>query len=482
MKKKSIALNAFLNGFRSVLNIIFPLITFPYVSRVLSVEGIGKYNFSNSYVSYFVLLAGLGVGTYAVREGAKYRDNKENISKFASEVFTINIVSTFLSYILLFLSLLIFVNLRDYISCILIFSIQIFFTTLGTEWIYSIYEDYSFITLRSVIFQILSIILLFIFVKNSSDYLNYAIITVFSAVGANLINFMFARKKCRIKIITRFNWKRHLIPILIIFASNIAITIYVNSDITILGLLKNNYIVGIYSVSTKIYSMIKTLLSSILMVTIPRLAMLYGKGKIREYKDILSLVINNLIIFVFPAMIGLFMLSANVVEIISSKKYISATSSLRILCIGLIFSVVASFFSGCILIPIKREKDVLKGSIVSALINILLNFILIPVLDENAAALSTVIAELTIMIMNMYFAKEFLKDTVWTKSFKKNILDSLIGSAGIVIVCFLIISSYKSVIVQTLLAVVLSVIIYLAILSILKNNSVKRLFNMFSNK
>src|SRR5699024_5082794 len=185
MSKKSIKINALLNGLRSALNLIFPLITFPYVSRILSVDSMGIYNFSNTYINYFVLLAGLGVSTYAVREGAKYRDNRDKISSFASEVFTINIVSTILAYILLFCSLVIFNNLYKYITCILVFSLQLLFNTIGTEWVYNIYEDYSYITIRSIAFKIISIILLFIFVKNATNYLCYAVITVFAIVRSN---------------------------------------------------------------------------------------------------------------------------------------------------------------------------------------------------------------------------------------------------------------------------------------------------------
>lgn len=135
MKKKSLGMNAFLNGLQSVLNLFFPLITFPYVSRVLSVSGIGIYNFSNTYVGYFILIAGLGIATYAVREGAKYRENKQKIDKFASQIFSLNMIATIIAYLLLFASLIIFRSLRNYVSCILVFSLQILFTTLGTEWI-----------------------------------------------------------------------------------------------------------------------------------------------------------------------------------------------------------------------------------------------------------------------------------------------------------------------------------------------------------
>ncbi|WP_172994327.1 oligosaccharide flippase family protein, partial [Lactobacillus helveticus] len=174
MKKRSLGINAFLNSFRSILNLLFPLITFPYISRVLSVKGVGIYNFANTYVSYFLLIAGLGIATYAVREGAKYRDNREKISIFSSQVFTINVYFTIIAYVLLLASLIIFGNLHNYVSSILIFSLQILFTTIGTEWIYIIFEDYSYITIRNIVFKILSIFLLFLLVKTPNDYLQYA--------------------------------------------------------------------------------------------------------------------------------------------------------------------------------------------------------------------------------------------------------------------------------------------------------------------
>lgn len=127
---KSLKINVLLNTLRSVLNIIFPLITFPYVSRILGADNLGIYNFSSSFVSYFILIAGLGINTYAIREGAKYRDNREEISNFSSEVFSINMLSTLIAYILLITILLLFKNLQDYTICIIIFSIQIFFQRL----------------------------------------------------------------------------------------------------------------------------------------------------------------------------------------------------------------------------------------------------------------------------------------------------------------------------------------------------------------
>lgn len=467
--KKSLKLNAFLNGLRNVLNIIFPLITFPYVSHILTVEGIGAYNFSNTFVSYFLLLAELGINTYSIREGAKYRNNKEKIEQFSSEVFTINIFSMLLSYILLVICLVLFAQLHSYILCILIFSLQILFTTIGTEWVYQIYEDYFYITLRSIVFQIISIIFLFIFVRKSDDYLNYAAITVFSTVGSNILNFINVRKYCKLHIIFHFNWKKHLIPILIIFASNVATIIYVNSDITLLGLLKGNYVVGIYSVSSKIYQIIKTLIASLLIVTVPRLALLFGQRKIKEYKTILTKLTNTLVLITIPAMTGIYMLSKEIILIISGKNYLRSVNSLRILCFAYIFSILAWILTACVLIPAKREKKVLISTIVSAIINILINLIFIPLWEENAAAFSTVLAEASMFFINYHYSKDIVSDVFESKELLKNLGTSIIGCLGIIIVCLLCNIVWQSMFLKTIFSVILSIIIYGTILVLLRN-------------
>ena len=469
MKTKSIKLNAVLNGFRSVLNILFPIITFPYVSRVLLVKGIGIYNFSNSIVSYFLLIAGLGINTYDIREGARLRDNRSKITQFANQVFTINIWSTGLAYLLLFICLIVFSRLHSYLSCILIFSLQILFTTIGTEWIYQIYEDYSYITIISIVFQIISLILLFIFVRSPQDYLKYAAITVFSTVGSNVLNFIHARQYCHIHLVWRFNWKVHLGPIIILFFASVANMIYVNSDITLLGLMKSNYLVGIYSVSSKIYQIVKTLISAILIVTVPRLAMLFGKQRMKEYKSILVKLSNVLVLLALPASTGLFMLAREVVLIISGSKYLRAVNSLQILCFAYIFSILAWILSDCVLIPAKREKCVLRSMSESAILNVVINLALIPFWNEDAAAFSTVLAEVCMFIVNYHYAKDLVKDVFTSKTLLHTFISSIIGCIGIILVCVLCNYSFQSLIIRTIFSVVLSIIMYGAILILLKN-------------
>ena len=194
MSQKSLKTNAFLNTLKTVLTLFFPLITFPYSSRVLGPENIGKVNFAQSVVSYFAIIASLGISTYATREAAKVRDDREKLSQISSEIFIINLISTVIAYVLLVASLIFVRKFDDYRLLIIICSTLIVFTTVGMGWLYQAVEDYLYITVRSLAFQIISVILLFTLVKSKDDYLWYASINIISNVGANILNFIHARK------------------------------------------------------------------------------------------------------------------------------------------------------------------------------------------------------------------------------------------------------------------------------------------------
>lgn len=461
-----------LNSLQTLLNLIFPLITFPYVSRVLSVSGMGKYNFANSIISYFVLIAGLGISRYAVREGAKIREDKLQFSKFASRIFSINLCSTLISYLLLFITLFFVTSLRNCIEAILMFSIQIFFTTLGMDWLYIIYEEYAYITVRNILFKVISILLLFTFVRQSNDYLKYAAITTFASVGSYLLNFLHSRKICNIKLVWKFNWTPYIIPILTIFGTMVAVTIYVSSDITMLGFLKNNYIVGIYSISAKIYGMVGPMLSATMAVTIPRLAMLMGQGKMSNYKQLFKKLLQTMILIVLPAVVGLMMTSKNIVLIIAGGEYLRSATPLSILSIALFFGTLNTIFVECVLIPAKRERATLITAVIAAITNLLLNFVLIPHYSEVGTAMTTVIAECLSMLMNFYFSRDIIGEIFLAKGFWKENLNIVIGTIAIWLVCILIKSLIYSNIIQLIISIICSCVIYILILYVLRNKLV----------
>lgn len=477
-KKKSVGINAALNTIKQCCAIIFPLITFPYASRILGVENYGKVNFGTSIINYFTLLAGLGITNYAIREGARIRDDKCRFNLFANEVFSINVVSTLMSYIALFCTLIFWSKLGAYRGIILVQSLSILFTTLGTDWVNSIYEEYAYITIRYIIVHILAVLLMFLLVRDSSDYVAYAFITVFGAVGANAINIFHVRKFVGLRLVKVANLKQHLIPMVMLFCNSLSIMIYVNSDITLLGVFSGDKSVGIYSAATKIYNIVKQLLNAIIIVMIPRLSALLGKNMYDDYNALLKKSFHAIVTLLMPAITGIFVLSYEIIWIIGGEKYAVGYQSLRVLSLALAAAVFANFYNNAILIPNKKEKFFLTATITAAIVNIALNFVLIPKLDYIGTAITTVIAEYIVLAFGIFFSKGLVSFKInW-----KDIISSGIGCVIIVLIAVILKKEVSSIILRTVLTCGCSIVSYLVVIFVLKNSYACSTVNQIKKK
>ena len=267
-------------------------------------ENIGKVDFANSYVSYFSLIASLGISTYAIRECSKAKLEKTNLEKTASQIYSINMCTTVFSYVLLVISILLFDKLEPYRLLIFIQSTTILFTTLGADWLNTAMEDFLYITIRSISFQIISLALLFVFVKNQNDYINYAIITVVSSSGANIVNIIYRRRYCKTRFTLDIPWASHMRPILFLFVMILSQTIFNSADITMLGLLKGDYSVGIYSTAAKIEKIVSQVVSSIVFVLIPRLSLLFELESYGEINKLLRKVLAVVLSIGIPLLDG----------------------------------------------------------------------------------------------------------------------------------------------------------------------------------
>lgn len=479
MKNKSIAKNTIVYTIRIITSMIFPLITFPYISRILSPEGIGEYNFSSSVISYFSLLAGLGISTYAIREGAKVRDNKEKLEKLAQEMFTINIISTFVAYLLFIIVINVVPSFKDYRMILFILSLALPLSMLGTEWIFSIYEDYTYITIRSIAFQIISLILMFIFVKDKGDVNVYAIITVISNAGTNIFNFTYAKKYFRHKFVLSKNLIMHLQPIFILFASAIASQVYINLDTTMLGIVKGNYDVGLYSAATKIYNIVRSLLTAFITVITPRLTYYFSqRQKNNEYNKLLKSSLNGYAAIVFPAGIGIFCISRQALLLIAGQEYVQASLSLKILGIALIFSTLGSYVANEVLIISGQERKILLATITGATVNFLGNIILIPYLSYVGAALTTLIAEIIVFGMQIHFAKRYLRIVDYLDS----LIKMMVSCVPMIIISSIIESYNFYYIVQILLIIIFAVFTYAIMMIIMHHEIVNIVVNYIKNR
>lgn len=406
MKQKSLGVNALLNGVKQCCSIIFPLITFPYISRVLGSNGYGKYSFSNSVTNYFILIAALGIYTYAIREGAKIRDDQKAINQFCSQVFSINVCSAAISLLLLFSMVFFLPKFSGYKAYILIQSTSIVMAVIGTDWINGIFEDYFYITVRYIAVQCICLLAMFVFVRRPEDIIPYCIISVLATNGGNLINIFYVRKYAKIRFTFNMDLKRHLLPLLILFVNSIAITIYVNSDITMLGFFESDAQVGVYSFASKIYNLLKQLINAVVVVSVPRIAYIL-KNKSEEYEMFINKIFSALNIILLPIIVGMFCMSDSMILLAGGEQYISGDAALKILSVATLFAIYASLFTNCVLIVNGQEKYCLEATVISAIVNVAMNLVLMPRLGMIGAAITTVLAEFVNCMMQIYFSRTF---------------------------------------------------------------------------
>lgn len=461
MKTRSVKTNAILNIVKEIMAILFPMITFPYATRVLGVDNYGKYIFSSSIVNYISYIASAGILRYAVRECASIRDNKKRCEEFVNEIYTINIITTIFAFFILGIVVLLWENLHSYAPIIFTLSLTVLFTTIGVEWINSAFEDYLYITIRYIVCQSVALILLFVLVRTSDDVIPYAAVATLGSVLPNIVNRIHIKKKYRISphIVISRTISKHFKTIAYFFACTIATYIYINSDITILGIFHDDSISGYYGVSSKFYTIVKQIINAAFVVLIPRISNEISKENIHPSNERFYEILRCIVLLSVPTSVGLVMIRKNLILLFARESYLRAESSLGILAIALIPAMLSNFFVNIIMIPMNQEKKAMKAIILSAIVNLVLNFILIPKYAENAAAFTTLIAEIILFCMGWFSTR-----IIHFKYIKKEIFISLFGSLGIIIACLITSNRINNTIIEIIVSIILSGVLYVSII------------------
>lgn len=457
--------NTIYNLIKTSSTILYPLITFPYITRVLMVDNVGKVNFGESIISYISLLASLGISTYAIRECAKTKNDRYALETVASQIFSINLLTTIIAYIVLLVLLIVAKPLADYRLLIVILSINIIFSTLGADWLNMAMEDLKYVTIRTVLSNFIAIVMMLLFVKKPDDYMIYAGITVLSTSMGNISNIFYRRKYCHLFFTTNIDWTKHLPKILLLFSMLISQTIYCNSDITIIGLLCGDYEVGIYSVAVKVYNLVNFIIASIALVVMPQLSFWYTKKDYIEINKILRYAFGFIAILGIPCLVGMNVIAEGIVQIIAGNQYIESVKVIHILSLALACSLIGGFIGNIILIPSGREKICFFVNIVSAILNLALNVFFIPRYGYIVAAVTTVVAEFIGVSIGIFFVEK----EVFIERKKALLFPPIIGSMVIFLVAFVMNLLVTEVVLRTCIVIVVSGILYIVVLFILKS-------------
>ncbi|WP_047999274.1 flippase [Lactiplantibacillus herbarum] len=468
MKIHSVKYNALFNVIYTLSNIIFPLITFPYVSRVLMATGNGKVNFFTSIATYGTTIAGLGLSTYGIRAVAKVRENRKKLSELTVELLVINFIGSVVVLGVLIISAFFVKEFRTELALFTITCVTILLSVIGMNWFYSGLEQYDYITRRSIIFKLISLILVFIFVKTKDDYVAYALITMFSTVGSYVFNFIYSRKFIEYRIdVKSINMIRHVKPTLLLFSSILAVSVYTNLDTIMLGFFSGNRAVGLYTVAVKIKWLLLMLINALSAVLLPRLSKHVEDGNLGSFNKIIKQSMEMILFISIPLTFFFIIMAKETVLVIGGRDYKQATLCMVILMPILIVSGFSNITGNQVLIPLGRDKAFLYAVSTGAVLNLILNIFVLPKYGANGAAVDTLLAEFLQMAIQAMFCRKIIKNNFKLKSFLQFIGATVIASVAIIVIKALF--DFSPVVGIIILSIVFASI-YLVVLIISKNN------------
>lgn len=412
MKIRSVKFNFIMNFILTASSILFPLITAPYILRVLQAEGNGRVDFASSVMTCFMMFASLGIPTYGIRTCAKVRDDKEELSNTVQELMIINTVTMALTYIAFLVLVFLVPQFAEEKTLLFINSISMVLNVIGVTWFYNAIEQYAYITACSIAFKLASISLMFLLVRSPEDYVKYGAITVFAASGSYILNFWNLRKHIRFKKTRPYRFRVHLRPILVFFSMSAAINVYTNLDTTMLGIMKDKAEVGYYSAGIKIKNLLVSLTTSLGAVLLPRLSYYIEKGEQKAFQETVSKAFNFVLILGSAVTVYFIVMAQEALLLLGGDGYSASVTPMQILMPTVLLIGLSNITGMQILTPYGQENKVLVSIVGGAVLDFVLNLALIPNYGASGAAFATLLAELLVLVVQCYYLRQLLKEIV----------------------------------------------------------------------
>lgn len=460
---KSIGKNLMYNVLLQIVNLLMPLITTPYISRVLGKDGLGVYSYTLSIVQYFVILGTLGISMYGNRAIAYVRDDGEKMSKTFWSICFLKVITTSIALIVF---VIVFGFDKKYGHIYLIQSMNVIAAMIDISWLYMGLEDFKKTVLRNLIVKIIGVICIFIFVKSYCDLNKYIIINCCMTVLGNLVMWVYVPKTVLNVKVKIQDIKEHLIPALQLFIPQIAIQIYSVLDKTMLGSLANVGEVGLYEQSQKIVKLVLAIVTSLGMVMLPRMSNTFATGDIKKMNEYLNNSLKGVAYVSIPMAVGLAAISYEFVPWFFGEEFSSVAYLMIVLTPILFFIAISNVLGTQYLLPSNKTKEFTISVTIGAIINVVLNFILIPKYMALGACISTVVAELFVTFLQYMF----LRKNIDKIKLLINIVKYFIASIAMFIAVRFVGINMGSGIITTFIQVMIGAITYFIILIAVKED------------
>ncbi|TDL78990.1 flippase [Peribacillus frigoritolerans] len=453
----SIKKNYLYNLTYQVLIMILPLITVPYVSRVLKPEGVGTFAYTSSIVQYFIIFGMLGIGTYGNKMIAMTRDNKEEMSKTFFQIYLLQLLLTITS-VIGYVIFILFI-FHEYKIIALLQAVALIAAVIDCSWLFNGLEQFKKIVTRNIVVKLLSLLAIFMFVKSQEDLATYTIIMGLSSFLGQLIMWLYVSEHIKRVPINASSVFKHIKPTIVYFLPQVAMQIYFVLNKTMLGIFSSNIEVGIYDYADKILKMALAVVTSLGMVMLPRMANTFVKGDLVKARDYLSKSLDFSTLIAIPIMFGLAGIAKEFIPWYMGKEFSGSAVVLEILSPTIFLMAWSGVFGTQYLVPLGKMREYTTSLYIGAIINLIINFILIREYGAVGAAIGTLCAEITVIVVQILFVR---KDIDIRRVTPKLIIYLISGGLMFGVVRF-IGGLLGSTIITTFVQVLVGIIIYFGI-------------------
>ena len=415
---QSVKVNYILNLINTGTQMLFPLITFPYVCRVIEADGIGQINFFQSIISYISLFTCLGIPMYAIREIARDRSDVVQMNRTATEILLLHSMLTLVGYAIVAILCLTVPQIQVNIPLFLILSLTSFFTAIGCEWFYRGIEDFKYITIRGLIIKTVSVVLLFIFVKSKADLLYYGCYTVFGVLGGNIFNFFRLRKYIHREniIFSELHIKRHIKPVLKVFSFSVVTSIYLQLNTVLLGFLKNALAVGYFAAATKVMQMLLKMSACLGSVMMPRASHLIAENKEAEFNRLIQKSYDFTLAIALPMTIGLIFCAPSLITALCGVKFEHSILPSQIIAPIILMVAISNVFGIQVLFPKGKINIVTLCCGIGAVADLILNLCLIPFFSYIGTSIAYLGAEVATTVSMYFIGRRYIPIIYFKKS------------------------------------------------------------------
>lgn len=448
---KSLFKNSLYNIIYKLFMMAFPLVSSAYVSRILLPEGVGKVAYVQNIASYFITVAGLGVGSYGVREIGKNQKNKSQYSKTVVELLIITLISTLICSVIYYGMVFSFSYFQSNRPLYYAVGIQLILTAANVDWFYQGMEEYGYITVRSLIIKLLTLVGIFAFVKNKNDLVPYALLSSIALAGNNIINVIHLKKYLVKFDINKIELKQHIKPLLVLLSTGFAVELYTKLDTTTLGIFTTESCVGYYNYATKITSIVVNLAASVSTILLPRFSLYREQNRLEQLKKTIENAQFVILFIAIPSVIGIIIMAKDIIIFLFGEPFLPAATTVQILAILVIIKSIGNLYGVQVLVAFGKEKTLFYTTVLGAISNVVMNIALIPILQQNGAAIASVLSELAVCIYQYTAAHK----QVNVKFDKRDLCKMIIATTIMAVIVYIIVHIVSN----TFIAIVFSCLV-----------------------